>query len=130
MGQWSGYKFVERIRTYYDAQGLFEGQRTQPPSKEEIDDKHAFIKQMLSNLYLFQVYSAVEFNLTVRSLAQFLKTHKNIGLVVIDGLHLIENVEMYSVKQSDKSSSSIGLNGSSGKPGRKGAVNNVMAMAA
>lgn len=38
----------------------------------------------------------------VRSLANFLKTHKNIGLIVIDGLHLIENVEIYSFK-SDKS---------------------------
>ena len=75
------------------------------------------------------MYSAVEFNLTVRSLAQFMKTHKNIGLVIIDGLHLIENVEMYSVKQSDKSAAS-GVNGSAGKPGRKGAANNVMAMAA
>ena len=40
----------------------------------------------------------MEFNLTVRSLASFLKNHKNVGLVVIDGTHLIESVEIYSSK--------------------------------
>jgi hypothetical protein len=63
----------------------------------------------------------------VRSLAQFLKTHKNIGLIVIDGLHLVENVEMYSVKSS---SSSSNANASAGKPGPKKVGNNIMAMAA
>jgi hypothetical protein len=63
----------------------------------------------------------------VRSLAQFLKTHKNIGLIVIDGLHLVENVEMYSVKSS---SSSSHANASAGKPGPKKVGNNIMAMAA
>jgi hypothetical protein len=63
----------------------------------------------------------------VRSLAQFLKTHKNIGLIVIDGLHLVENVEMYSVKSSSSSSQA---NPSAGKPGPKKAANNIMAMAA
>jgi hypothetical protein len=56
--------------------------------------------------------------------------------VVVDGTHLIENVEMYSIKNSDKygsSSASAGLSG--GKPGpgggKKGSgMNNVMAMAA
>jgi hypothetical protein len=80
-------------------------------SKAETEDKYAFIKQVLSGLYVFKVYSAVEFNLTVRSLANFLKTHKNIGLVVVDGIHLIENVEIFSVKNSDKYSSSSGSTG-------------------
>lgn len=56
--------------------------------------------------------------------------------MVVDGTHLIENVEMYSIKNSDKygsSSTSAGLSG--GKPGpgggKKGSgMNNVMAMAA
>lgn len=72
----------------------------------------------------------MEFNLAVRSLASFLKAHKNIGLVVVDGTHLIENVEIYSLKNSDKfpSSSATGSAGKTG-PGKKGAAN-VMAMAA
>lgn len=82
---------------------------------------------MLQNLFIFHVYSAVEFNLTVRSLANFLKTHKNIGLIVIDGTHLIENVDIYSVKSCDKYGSSS-LTGASGA--KKKNVNNVMAMAA
>jgi hypothetical protein len=77
---------------------------------------------------VFKVFSAVEFNLAVRSLASFLKAHKNIGLIVVDGTHLIENVEIYSVKNSDKFPSST-VTGSAGKTGKKGAAN-VMAMAA
>ena len=34
---------------------------------------------------------AVEFNLAARSLASFFRKNKNIGLVVIDGIHFIEN---------------------------------------
>jgi hypothetical protein len=68
-----------------------------------------FIKTVLQNLYIFNVVSAIEFNLTVRSLANFLKTHKNIGLIIIDGLHLIESVEIYSSKdKGDKSMSASG----------------------
>lgn len=50
------------------------------------DDKHAFIRTILSNLYIFHCMDAIEFNMTVRSLANFLKVHKNIGLVILDGL--------------------------------------------
>lgn len=42
---------------------------------------------------------AIEFNLTVRSLANFLKIHKNIGLIVLDGIHFIESVEYFSAKE-------------------------------
>lgn len=73
----------------------------------------------------------MEFNATVRSLANFLKQQKNIGLIIIDGLHLIENVEIYSVKSSDKygsSSSGGGLNGSGVK--KRGAPSNIQTMAA
>lgn len=85
----------------------------------------------MSNLYIFQVFSAVEFNLTVRSLASFLKSHKNIGLVVVDGTHLIENVEMYSVKHSDKyGSSANSALGGKGTGGKKASTNSVMTMAA
>ena len=81
------------------------------------------------------MFSAVEFNLTVRSMASFLMTHKNIGLVVVDGTHLIENVEMYSVKASDKYGSSSnahgGALGGKGTGGKKASgANSVMTMAA
>ncbi len=36
---------------------------------------------------------AAEFNLTIRSLATFFKSHKSIGMVILDGLHFIENLE-------------------------------------
>jgi len=39
---------------------------------------------------------AVEFNLAVRSLSGFLKANKNIGLIVIDGIHFIENQDFLS----------------------------------
>jgi len=39
---------------------------------------------------------AVEFNLAVRSLSSFLKANKNIGLIVIDGIHFIENQDFLS----------------------------------
>ncbi len=72
MGSFSCYKFVERVRASYDNNQLAEtvaNRGVGSPSKEEVDDKHSFIKQVMSNLFLFQVYSAVDFNLTVRSLA-------------------------------------------------------------
>jgi hypothetical protein len=50
------------------------------------DDKHAFIRAILTNLYIFNCMDAIEFNMTVRSLANFLKNNKNIGLVILDGL--------------------------------------------
>jgi hypothetical protein len=34
-----------------------------------------------------------EFNIAVRSLASFFKTHKGVGLVVIDGMHFMENAD-------------------------------------
>lgn len=37
------------------------------------EDKHNFIKNVLSNLFIYNCMDAVEFNLTIRSLADFLK---------------------------------------------------------
>lgn len=85
---------------------------------------------------MFRVYTAVEFNMTVRSLANLLKTHKNIGLIVIDGLHVIENVEIFSVRSSDKYGSSSTSGGGGGLSGgvttgkKRGAVSNIQSMAA
>lgn len=104
-GSFSVYKFIEKVRNFYDYKNLYETVEIVPGqdrSKAEYEDKHLFIKSTLQNLYIFNVFSAIEFNLCVRSLANFLKNHKNIGLIVIDGLHLIENVEIYSFK-GDKS---------------------------
>ena len=59
MGQFSCYKFVERVRQAYDANNLHEtvagaGEKAAgSPSKEVVDDKHNFIKQIMSSLYLF-----------------------------------------------------------------------------
>lgn len=39
---------------------------------------------------------AIEFNLTVRSLNKFLRRNKSVGLIVIDGIHFIENPEILS----------------------------------
>ena len=52
---------------------------------------------MLSNFYIFNCMDAAEFNLTIRSLANFFKTHKSIGMVIIDGLHFIENLEFLMI---------------------------------
>lgn len=50
-GQFSLHKFVERIRNYYDANGLYEGVEASVgvggQSKQETEDKHNFIKTVL-----------------------------------------------------------------------------------
>jgi hypothetical protein len=56
------------------------------------DDKHGFIRSVLGNLYVFNCMDSTEFNMTIRSLANFFKTHKSIGMVAIDGLHFIEDM--------------------------------------
>lgn len=48
----------------------------------------------------------VEFNLTVRSLANFLKGHKNIGLVVVDGLHFIDHLDFQSQQEKRQAAQS------------------------
>ena len=45
----------------------------------------------MQSLFVFPCMDAVEFNLAARSLASFFRKNKNIGLVVIDGIHFIEN---------------------------------------
>ena len=42
---------------------------------------------------------AAEFNLTIRSLANFFKSHKSIGMVILDGLHFIENLEFLNQQE-------------------------------
>lgn len=62
-------------------------------SKLQNEDKHNFIQSILSNLFIFNCSDAVEFNLSIRSLNKFLKVNKSVGLVILDGLHHIENLE-------------------------------------
>ena len=44
----------------------------------------------MENLVVMTCLDAAEFNLTVRSLQVVVRRHKNIGLVVIDGLQYLE----------------------------------------
>lgn len=60
------------------------------------EDREEFVKKMMQNLYIFNCMDAIEFNLVVRSLANFLKIKKNISLIIIDGLHFIENLDFQS----------------------------------
>jgi hypothetical protein len=57
------------------------------------EDRSEFEKKIMTSLYIFNCLDAMEFNLVVRSLASFLKLQKNIGLIIIDGLHFIENLD-------------------------------------
>jgi len=84
---------LEKVRFIYDKYGLKESltKAQQEDEKRVADDKHAFIKQVFSSLHIFSCMDAVEFNLAVRSLSSFLKHHKNIGLIIVDGIHFIEN---------------------------------------
>lgn len=43
---------------------------------------------------------AIEFNIAVRGLNSFLRRNKSVGLVVVDGIHFIENQEILA--QSEK----------------------------
>ena len=81
------------MRDYYESKKLIEGscpeegwQNEKEKNKIISEDKHAFIRTVLSNFYIFNCMDAVEFNMTIRSLANFLRNHKNIGLVILDGL--------------------------------------------
>ena len=48
---------------------------------------------MLQNLFVIPCMDAIEFNSAARSLNTFLRQNKSVGLVVIDGIHFIENQE-------------------------------------
>lgn len=58
---------------------------------------------------------AVEFNLASRSLASFFRKNKNIGLVVIDGIHFIENQDFLNKfeKRAAKNMEAAGAKGNS-----------------
>ena len=58
---------------------------------------------------------AVEFNLAARSLVSFFRKNKNIGLVVIDGIHFIENQDFLNKfeKRQAKQMENAGAKGNS-----------------
>jgi|LauGreDrversion4_2_1035121.scaffolds.fasta_scaffold493414_1 hypothetical protein len=51
-----------------------------------------------------------EFNLTVRSLGNFFKTHKGVGLIVIDGMHFMEQTDFMSNYERKHAKNSMGGN--------------------
>jgi len=86
------------VRHVYSKYGLKESlaKHQQEDEKRVADDMHAFIRQVFSGVHIFSCMDAIEFNLAVRSLATFLKANKNIGLIIIDGIHFIENQDFVS----------------------------------
>lgn len=90
-GSFSARKFNEKVRHVYDKYNLRKVLGSEPTERQITDNKHQFIKSVLKNLFVFPCMDAVEFNLTVRSLATFFRKNKNVGLLVIDGLHFIES---------------------------------------
>lgn len=89
-------KFNEKVRDVYDKYNLWKTLGKNPTERQITDNKHNFIKQVLSNLFVFTVMDAIEFNIAVRSLATFFRRNKNVGLLVIDGLHFIESQDFMS----------------------------------
>ena len=115
------------MRAFYEEKQLIDGSTPEngwaseeEKAKATTDDKHSFIRAVLSNIYIFNCMDAAEFNLTIRSLANFFKSHKSIGLVVLDGLHFIENIEQ--INQYEKKMMSEGFK-------EKMNQNNIQAMA-
>ena len=50
----------------------------------------------MQSLTVFKCMDGNEFNLAVRSLAVWLKRHKGVGLVVLDGMQFVENADFLS----------------------------------
>ena len=103
-GSFCARKFNEKVKQVYSKYELHKCIGDTPTERQILDDKHAFIKQVLSNLFVFKCMDANEFNLAVRSLASFFKTHKGVGLLVIDGMHFMESTDLqhFDKKLKDK----------------------------
>lgn len=95
-GQFSARKFMEKLRHVYDQHRLFEVLGPNASEQQIKANKLNFVRAVLQNLYIFRCMDAAEFNLTVRSMNRFLRRNKSIGLVVIDGIHFIENQDIQS----------------------------------
>ena len=93
-GQFSARKFVEKVRHVYEKHQLHTILGPRATEKQINENKTNFIKMVLSNLFVFPCMDAIEFNLVARSLCQFLRKNKSVGLLVIDGIHFIESAEI------------------------------------
>ena len=96
LGSFCARKFNEKVKQVYQRYELWKVRGAQASEKDITNDKHAFIRQVMSQLFVFKCVDVNEFNLTVRSLSAFFKQHKGIGLVVIDGMHFMENTDFMS----------------------------------
>ena len=85
---------MARITKLYDERRLHKVLGRAATAKQIKANQLAFVRTVLSNLFVIPCMDAIEFNLTVRSLNQFFRCNKSIGLVVIDGLHFIENYDV------------------------------------
>ena len=90
-GQFSSRKFMEKVRHVYDKHRLYEVLGPRATEEQIKANQLNFVRVVLQNLFVFPCMDAIEFNLTARSLHSFLRRNKSVGLVVIDGIHFIEN---------------------------------------
>lgn len=84
---------MARITKLYDERQLNKVLGRGATAKQIKANQVAFVRTVLSNLFVLPCMDAIEFNLAVRSLNQFFRCNKSIGLVVIDGMHFIENYD-------------------------------------
>ena len=81
------------------------------------NDLSNFIKTYTSRLYLFRVYSALEFGAVTKALPSFVKKNRAIKLILIDGLHYLEQrkarVEPLKKSEVESDASTFLLNNSS-----------------
>ena len=93
-GQFCATKFMQKVRHVYDKHALHEVLGPRATEEQIKANKHNFVRIVMESLFVFRCMDAVEFNLTARSLTSFLRRNKSVGLVVIDGIHFIENQDI------------------------------------
>ena len=82
---------MEKVRHVYDKHHLYEVLGPKATAQQIKENKYNFVRLVLQNLFVFPCMDAIEFNSVARSLSSFLRSHKSVGLLLIDGLHFIEN---------------------------------------
>lgn len=82
---------MEKVRHVYDKHQLHEVLGPQATAQQIKENKYNFVRMVLQNLFVFPCMDAIEFNSVARGLSSFLRGHKSVGLLVIDGMHFIEN---------------------------------------
>ena len=94
LGQFSARRFAEKVKNVYDRYRLHEVLGPRASDAKVKENKMNFVRMVLANLFVFPCMDAIEFNLVARSLGSFLRHKKSVGLLVIDGIHFIENSEI------------------------------------